>query len=88
MISETYIIYNETELPKLGTGVRRITVKESKKFAYIKGFEEEDRIKLKLTTWLDLKTNRFKIQPDCKNGVHNLCKCVTSYGSNINLTNK
>jgi hypothetical protein len=83
MKENTYIIFNQTEIPKIGTGCRKIFVRESKKYAYIRGRGENEKVRMKLPIWLQLKADRFKINDGCAEGTHEGCRCVTSYGSNV-----
>lgn len=78
MTEDSYIIFNETEIPKIGSGVRKIYVKESKRYAYIKD-KYDNKVRMKLPIWENYKKTRFKINETCLTGEHNNCKCVTSY---------
>lgn len=60
MLEKEYMVYNEGEIRRIGTGYRKIYVKESKKFAYIRD-NFEHKIRLKIRVWENLRDNVFKL---------------------------
>lgn len=61
MIEREYMIYNQGEIKYVGCGMRKIFVKESKKYAYIRdNFDHKSRMKIKM--WLHLKEIVFKLK--------------------------
>lgn len=58
MVEKQYFIYNQDEIRKIGCGVRKIFVKESKKYAYIRD-NVGHKVRMKLKFWLQLKEHTF-----------------------------
>jgi hypothetical protein len=61
MIEKEYMVYNQDEIRSIGCGMRKIFVRESKKYAYIRD-NFERRIRMKLKMWLHLKENVYKLK--------------------------
>lgn len=58
-----YMVYNEGEIRSIGNGFRKIFVKETKKFAYIRD-NFGRRIRFKLRVWENLRDNVFKLNKE------------------------
>ena len=58
MVEKQYFIYNQDEIRNIGSGVRKIFVKESKKYAYIRD-NFGNKARMKLNFWLQLKEHTF-----------------------------
>ena len=49
-----YMVYNQDQIRLIGSGRRKIFVKESKKFAYIRD-NFDRRVRMKIKMWNDIK---------------------------------
>lgn len=54
MVEKMYMVYNQDQIRNIGSGYRKIFVKVSKKFAYIRD-NFDNKVRMKLNQWEVIK---------------------------------